>query len=71
MIVVMTLSMGASGMSYAMPLNLGMAPFDSTITPPKTMLPLLMRLMGMHVSEVMMPSAIALLRGPHPSPAMM
>jgi hypothetical protein len=46
MIVVMILVMGASGMGYASPLNLGMPAFVFTITPPLAMLPTLMPAMG-------------------------
>ncbi|HEY5986192.1 MAG TPA: hypothetical protein VIV12_07445 [Streptosporangiaceae bacterium] len=49
MIVVMILVMGAAGMGYATPLNLGMAAFVFTITPPMSMLPRLMGLMGIHL----------------------
>jgi len=49
MIVVMILVMGAAGMGYATPLNLGMAAFVFTITPPTSMLPTLMGLMGIHL----------------------
>lgn len=42
MIVMMILVMGAGGMGYATPLNLGMAAFVFTITPPISMLPKLM-----------------------------
>jgi hypothetical protein len=46
MIVVMILVMGAAGMGYASPLNLGMPAFVFTITPPLAMLPTLMSAMG-------------------------
>ncbi|MGC8488211.1 MAG: hypothetical protein ACP5QO_08325 [Clostridia bacterium] len=71
MIGVMILSMGASGMGYATPLNLGMASFVFTVAPPKSMLPMLMGLMGIHVPAAMMPQVMAMLRSPHLSPAMM
>ncbi len=46
LIVMMTIVMGASGMGYASPLNLGMPAFVYTITPPIQMLPNLMAAMG-------------------------
>ena len=71
MIGVMILSMGASGMGYATPLSLGMASFVFTITPPKSMLPMLMGLMGIHVPAPMMPKVMAMLHSSHLTPAMM
>ncbi|MGC8489921.1 MAG: hypothetical protein ACP5QO_17105, partial [Clostridia bacterium] len=71
MIGLMILTMGASGMGYATPLNLGMASFVFTVTPPKSLLPTLMGLMGIHVPAAMMPQVMAMLRSAHLSPAMM
>lgn len=49
MIVVMILVMGAAGMGYATPLNVGMASLVFTIAPLASMLPTLMPLMGIHL----------------------
>ncbi|MGH2863158.1 MAG: hypothetical protein ACRDLT_16890 [Solirubrobacteraceae bacterium] len=49
MIVVMILVMGTTGSGYASPLNLGMPGFVYTITPPVSMLPKMMMLMGIHL----------------------
>jgi hypothetical protein len=46
MIAVMILVMGAAGMGYATPLNVGIASLVFTIAPPVSMLPTLMPLMG-------------------------
>lgn len=45
MIVMMILVMGASGMGYASPLNLGMSSFVYTVAPPLSMFPNLMAMM--------------------------
>ncbi|MGH2843497.1 MAG: hypothetical protein ACRDKL_07930 [Solirubrobacteraceae bacterium] len=49
MMAVMILVMGGSGSGYASPLNLGMPGFVYTITPPISMLPKLMAMMGIHL----------------------
>lgn len=54
MIVVMILVMGASGMGYASPLNLGMASFVYTVTPPLAMFPTLMAMMGIKLPAPVM-----------------
>jgi hypothetical protein len=71
MIVVMILVMGAAGMGYATPLNLGMAAFVLTITPPMSMLPRLMGLMRIHLPASAMGQLTAAVHGRHISPAMM
>jgi hypothetical protein len=63
MIVVMILVMGASGMGYATPLNIGMAAFVITITPPLSMLPTLMPLTGMHLPAATVTQMGALMSG--------
>jgi hypothetical protein len=57
-------------MGYATPLNLGMAAFVFTITPPPSMLPTLMGLMGIHLPPSMMAPVAAAVRSGHLSPAM-
>jgi hypothetical protein len=71
MIVVMILVMGAAGMGYATPLNIGMAAFVFTITPPISMLPNLMGLMGIHLPPAAAGPLMAAVRSGHISPAMM
>ncbi len=71
MIVVMILVMGAAGMGYATPLNLGMAAFVFTITPPMSMLPRLMGLMGIHLPASAAGPLMAAVRSGHISPMMM
>jgi len=71
LIVVMILVMGAAGMGYATPLNLGMAAFVFTITPPLSMLPRLMGLMGIHLPASAMGQLTAAVHSGHISPAMM
>jgi len=71
MIVVMILVMGAAGMGYATPLNLGMAAFVVTITPPASMLPSLMGMMGIHLPPAAMAKVAMMLHSGHTSPAMM
>ena len=71
MIVVMILVMGAAGMGYATPLNLGMAAFVFTITPPLSMLPALMPLMGISLPASVMAQLSAAISSGHVSPAMM
>ncbi len=71
MIVVMMLVMGISGMGWASPLNLGMAGFVFTISPPLAMLPTLMPAMGIHLpADVMSQLAPALQSGRVPSAMM-
>ncbi len=70
MIVVMILVMGAAGMGYATPLNVGMAAFVYMITPPMSMLPALMGLMGIHLPPSAAGQVAAALRTGHLSPAM-
>jgi hypothetical protein len=71
MIVVMILVMGAAGMGYATPLNIGMAAFVFTITPPMSTLPTLMNLMGIHLPASVAPQVMAAAGSGHLSPAMM
>ena len=63
--------MGLSGAGYATPLNLGMAAFVFTITPPAAMLPTLMSLMGLHLPSSAMGMLSAVAKGGHLTPAMM
>ena len=70
MIVVMILVMGTAGMGYATPLNIGMAAFVFTITPPLSMLPSLMGLMGIHLPPSAAGPLIAAVHSGHISPAM-
>ncbi len=71
MIVVMILVMGAAGMGYATPLNLGMAAFVFTIAPPMSMLPSLMGLMGIHLPPSAAAPLMTAVRSGHISPMMM
>jgi hypothetical protein len=71
MIVVMILVMGAAGMGYATPLNLGMAAFVFTITAPMSMLPRLMALMGVHLPASAAGMLMGAVHGGHISPMMM
>src|SRR6516165_10160356 len=71
MIVVMILVMGAAGMGYATPLNLGMAAFMFTITPPASMLPSLIGMMGIHLPPAATAKVTMALHSGHMSPAMM
>jgi hypothetical protein len=68
MIVVMILPMGAAGMGYATPLNIGMAAFVFTITPPISMLPRLMALMGIHLPASAAAPLMAAVHSGHISP---
>ena len=70
MIVVMILVMGAAGMGYATPLNIGMAAFVFTITPPLSMLPTLMGLMGIHLPPSAAGPLMAAAHSGHIGPAM-
>src|SRR6516165_6531645 len=63
MIVVMILVMGAAGMGYATPLNIGTAAFVFTITPPLSMLPAVMGLMGIHLPAAAVSQMGALMSG--------
>jgi len=63
MITIMILDMGIAGMGYASPLNIGMAAFVYTITPPMSMLPMLMTTMGGHATPAMMAAMQALQSG--------
>jgi len=71
MIVVMILVMGAAGMGYATPLNIGMSAFVLTVTPPMSMLPTLIGLMGIHLPPSAAGALMAAVRSGHVSPAMM
>jgi hypothetical protein len=71
MIVVMILVMGAAGMGYATPLNIGLAAFVFTITPPLSMLPTLMSAMGIHLPASMAPQVMAAASSGHFTPALM
>lgn len=70
LIVVMILVMGAAGMGYASPLNLGIPAFVHTITPPLSMLPVLMTLMGIHLPPAAMAQLAPALHSGHVSPMM-
>jgi hypothetical protein len=69
MIGVMILVMGASGEGYASPLNLGMPAFVYTITPPLTMLPILMTAMGITLPPAAMTQLGPALQSGHMTPA--
>ena len=71
MIVVMILVMGAAGMGYATPLNVGMASFAFTIAPPASMLPTLMPLMGIHLPASVASQVMAAAGSGHFSSALM
>jgi hypothetical protein len=71
MIMVMILVMGTAGMGYATPLNIGMAAFVFTITPPISMLPRLMGLMGIHPPASAAGMLMGAVRSGHISPMMM
>ena len=70
MIVVMILVMGASGMGYASPLNLGMASFAYTITPPLAMFPTLMTMMGITLPTPVMSQLAGAIHSGHIPAAM-
>lgn len=70
MIVVMILVMGTSGMGYASPLNLGMASFVYTITPPLPMFPMLMTMMGIKLPAPVMSQLGAAIHSGQIPPAM-
>ena len=70
MIVVMILVMGASGMGYASPLNLGMASFVYTITPPLAMFPTLMTMMGITLPAPVMSQLAGAIHSGHIPAAM-
>ena len=71
MIAVMIVVMGAAGMGYATPLNLGMAAFLITITPPILMLPRLIGLMGIPLPTSAMGQLSSALHGRHITPVVM
>lgn len=71
MIVVMILVTGASGMGYATPLNLGMASFVYTITPPLAMFPMLMTMMGITLPAPAMSQMATAIHSGHIPAAMM
>ena len=71
MIGLMIVVMGVSGAGYATPLNLGMAAFVVTITPPMAMLPTLISLMGLHLPPSAMGMLSTVSHGGHLSTAMM
>ncbi len=70
LIAVMILVMGAAGMGYASPLNLGIPAFVLTITPPLSMLPTLISLMGIHLPPAAMAQLAPALRSGHINGAM-
>src|SRR5258708_20357604 len=70
LIAVMILVMGAAGMGYASPLNLGIPAFVFTITPALSMLTMLMSLMGIHLPPAAMAQLAPALRSGHISGAM-
>src|SRR3974377_1074616 len=71
MIVVMILVMGAAGMGYATPLNVGMASFVFTIAPPASMLATLMPMMAIPLPASVAPQVMAAVSSGHISPALM
>lgn len=70
MIVVMIVAMGGSGMGYATPLNIGMASFVYTITPPLAMFGSLMSMMGITLPAPVMAQLAAAIRAGHIPAAM-
>jgi len=70
MIGLMIIVMGSSGSGYASPLNLGIPAFVKTITPPASMLPKLMGLMGIHLPAAAMAQLGPAISSGHVSPAM-
>lgn len=70
MIVVMILVMGTSGMGYATPLNLGMASFVYTVTPPLAMFPMLMTMMGITLPAPVMSQLASAIHSGHIPAAM-
>lgn len=71
LIVVMILVMGASGMGYASPLNLGIPAFVYTISPTPAMLPNLITAMGVSLPPSVMAQVGPMLKSGHYlSPAM-
>ena len=69
-LVVMILVMGTSGMGYASPLNLGMAAFVFTITPPLAMFPTLMAMMGIKLPAPVMSQLAGAIHSGHIPAAM-
>ncbi len=70
MIGLMILVMGTSGSGYASPLNLGIPAFVKTITPPASMLPNLIGLMGIHLPAAAMAQLGPAISSGHIPPAM-
>ncbi|MHB1487742.1 MAG: hypothetical protein ACYCS7_10180 [Acidimicrobiales bacterium] len=70
MIIMMIIVMGASGMGYASPLNLGMPAFVYTITPPLQMLPNLMGAMGISLPPAAMAQLASAIQSGHISAPM-
>ena len=71
MIGLMIIVMGAQGSGYASPLNLGIPAFVKTITPPVSMLPALMGMMGIHLSSSAMTQVGPAFASGHLSPMVM
>ncbi|MDE3206457.1 MAG: hypothetical protein KGQ66_19800 [Acidobacteriota bacterium] len=65
LIGIMTLVMGAAGMGYASPVNLGMPAFVYTVAPPASMLPGLMSAMGVSLPAPMMAQIGPMLESGH------
>lgn len=70
MIGLMIIVMGTSGSGYVSPLNLGIPAFVKTITPPASMLPKLMSLMGIQLPGAAMAKLGPAITSGHVSPAM-
>ncbi|HVC32796.1 MAG TPA: hypothetical protein VNL16_04730 [Chloroflexota bacterium] len=71
MIGLMIIVMGAQGSGYASPLNLGIPAFVKTITPPMSMFPTLMGMMGIHLSAAAMAQVGPAFASGHLTPAVM
>ena len=71
MIALMIIVMGTQGSGYASPLNLGIPAFVKTITPPVSMFPTLMGMMGIHLSASAMAQVGPAFASGHLTPAVM
>jgi len=71
MIGLMIVVMGGSGSGYATPLSLGIPAFVKTITPPPSMFPSLMAMMGIHLPASAMAKLGPAITSGHLSPVMM
>ncbi len=71
MIGLMIVVMGAQGSGYASPLSLGIPAFVKTVTPPVSLLPTLMGMMGIHLPAAAMAKVGPAFAGGHITPAVM